>query len=214
TRKLDGGALHDDCVAAVKHAATLCEANGHIIEEATPAFDLAALVPAFLSVWTANLAAAIDFVAMLTGQTPSADVFEGLTWGMYEAGKRVAGSEYLIAKAALQQASRRAAKFHESHDLWLAATLGTPPMKIGTFDIDERDIGKGFMPLFDYVPFTAMQNVTGQPAINLPLFWNDDGLPIGVQFAGPYGDELTLLQLAAELERTSPWAHRYAQIKV
>ncbi|HWY16634.1 MAG TPA: amidase family protein [Rhizomicrobium sp.] len=213
-RKLDGGGLHADSVAAVQSAAKLCSELGHIVEEATPEFDLAALVPAFMAVWTANLAAAIDFVAMVTFQTPSADLFEGLTWGMYEAGKRVSGSEYLIAKQALHRAARGAAKFHESHDLWLAATLGAPPMKIGTFDIDERDIGKGFVPLFDYVPFTALQNVTGQPAISLPLFWNAEGLPIGVQFAAPFGDELTLLQVAAELERAAPWSRHYAQIKV
>jgi amidase len=133
---------------------------------------------------------------------------------MYEAGKRVLGSEYLLAKAALQQASRGVAKFFENHDIWLTSTLGTPPMKIGEFDIDERDITKGFLPLFDYVPFTALQNVTGQPAISLPLHWNKDGVPIGAHFVAPFGDELTLLRLAMELERAAPWSHRYAQVKV
>lgn len=213
-RKLDGGALHPDCEAAVKAAAKLCADLGHIVEEATPQFDIGVLVPSFLVVWTANLAAAIDYTARVTGQTPAPDLFEGLTWGMYEAGKRVSASEYLLAKVAMQQASRGAAKFHDTHDLWLAATLGAPPIKLGTFDIDERDIVKGFLPLFDYVPFTALQNVTGQPAINLPLHWNEAGLPIGVQFAARFGDEVTLLQLAAELERALPWAHRYGQAKV
>ncbi|HEY6577850.1 MAG TPA: amidase family protein [Rhizomicrobium sp.] len=213
-RKLDGAALHADCEAAVAAAARLCADLGHIVEEAAPQFDTGVLVPAFLAIWTANLAAAIDYVAKLTGQTPAPELFEGLTWGMYEAGKRVSASEYLLAKAALQQASRGAAKFHDEFDLWLTATLGEPPIKIGTFDIDERDIVKGFLPLFDYVPFTALQNVTGQPAIDLPLHWNDAGLPIGVQFAAAFGDELTLLQLATELESAAPWADRYARVKV
>ena len=104
------------------------------------------------------------------------------------------------------RAARGAAKFHESHDLWLAATLGTPPMKIGTFDIDERDIGKGFVPLFDYVPFTALQNVTGQPAISLPLFWNAEGLPIGVQLVGAPGADETLLALAEAFQAVFDWA--------
>lgn len=213
-RKLDGNALHPDCEAAVNAAAKLCADLGHAVEEATPDFDLGILVPSFLAIWTANLATAIDYTARLTGQTPSPDLFEGLTWGMYEAGKRVGASEYLLAKGALQQASRGAAKFHDDHDLWLTATLGTPPMKLGSFDIEERDVAKGFLPLFDYVPFTALQNLTGQPAINLPLHWNACGLPIGVQFAAPFGDDLTLLQLATELERAAPWSHRYAQVKV
>jgi len=114
----------------------------------------------------------------------------------------------------MAQATRAAARFHETHDVWLNATLGTPPVKIGTFDMDERDPQKSFAPLIDYVPFTAMQNVTGQPAINLPLHWNADGLPIGVQFVGRYGDELTLLQLAAQLEQAAPWAARYKSIRI
>lgn len=213
-RKIDGGALHPDCTAAVEGAARLCVDLGHSVEEAAPHFDVSLLVPSFLALWTANLAAAIDYTARVTGQTPAPELFEGLTWGMYEAGKRVAASDYLLAKAALQHASRGAAKFHEAFDLWLTATLGTPPVRIGTFDIDERDIAKGFLPLFDYVPFTALQNVTGQPAINLPLHWNGDGLPIGVQFAAPFGDELTLLQLATELERAAPWWQHYSNVKV
>lgn len=213
-RKIDGGSLHPDCRAAVEFAARLCADLGHAVDEAAPQFDVSVLVPSFLALWTANLAAAIDFTARVTGQTPTPELFEGLTWGMYEAGKRVAASEYLLAKASLQQASRQAAKFHEKFDLWLTSTLGTPPVRLGTLDIDERDLTKGFLPLFDYVPFTALQNLTGQPAINLPLYWNGAGLPIGVQFAAPFGDEITLLQLAVELERARPWSHHYTETKV
>lgn len=213
-RKIDGGALHADCEAAVMSAAKVCADLGHTVEEGAPYFDVGVLVPSFMAIWTTNLAAAIDYTARVTGQTPVPDLFEGLTWGMYEAGKRVSGSEYLLAKAALQQASRGAARFFENHDVWLTSTLGTPPIKIGEFDIDERDITKGFLPLFDYVPFTALQNVTGQPAINLPLHWNKEGVPIGAHFVAPFGDELTLLQLATELERAAPWSHRYAQVNV
>jgi amidase len=214
SRKLDGSAMHPDCEAAVRHAAKLCIALGHEVDEAAQDFDLSVLVPSFMAVWSANLAAAVDLVAKQTGQTPAPDLFEGLTWGMYEAGRRVGASEYLVAKDALQRASRGAAKFHEAYDVWLMPTLGSPPMKNGVFDVEERDIYKGFLPLFDYVPFTAFQNVTGQPAMNVPLFWNDEGLPIGVQFAAPFGDEATLFQLAHQLEEAAPWADRYAQVQV
>ncbi|HXL98746.1 MAG TPA: amidase family protein [Rhizomicrobium sp.] len=214
TRKLDGTPVHADCAAAVKAAAKLCEAQGHAVEEGAPVLDQGMLIPAFMALWSANLAAGIDMIARLTGQTAKAEMFEGLTWGLYQAGKGISASDYLMAKMAMQQAARSAAQFHETYDLWLTATLGLPPVKLGTFDMDERDPVKSFAPLIDYVPFTAMQNVTGQPAINLPLHWNKSGLPIGVHFTARYGDELTLLRLAAELEKAAPWAHRYAEIKV
>ncbi|HEY3638263.1 MAG TPA: amidase family protein [Rhizomicrobium sp.] len=208
-KKLDGNPLHPDCEAAVRHAAKLCEDLGHIVEEATPHFELGLLVPSFLVIWSANLATAIDYTARLTGQIPAPDLFEGLTWAMYEAGKRVAASDYLMAKAALQQSGRSAARFHETYDLWLTSTLGAPPMKIGAFDTEEREMAKGFLPLFDYVPFTALQNVTGQPAINLPLHRNADGLPIGVHFTGRFGEDAVLLQLARELEQAEQWGIGY-----
>lgn len=214
TKKLDGSALHPDCVGAVERAAKLCEQQGHIVEEAMPDLNQAMLIPAFMALWSGNLAAGIDFLATLTGQTPAAEKFEGLTWGLYELGKQITASQYLQAKGALSHAARSAAKFHETYDVWLTATLGLPPVRLGTFDMEERDPQKSFAPLIDYVPFTAMQNVTGQPAINLPLHWNDAGLPIGVQFAGRFGDELTLLQLAKQLETAQPWVQRYAEIRL
>lgn len=213
-KRLDGGTFDPDCEAAARSAVKLCSELGHVTEEAAPYFDLAILVPSFMAIWTANLAAAIDFTGTVTGQTPSENRFEGLTWGMYEQGKRVKASEYLLAKAALQHASRGAARFHDNYDIWLTPTLGKPPIALGTLDVEERDIFKGFLPLFEYVPFTALQNVTGQPAINLPLHWTAEGLPIGVQFVAPFGDEFTLLQLAAQLESAAPWSHHYAQAKV
>ncbi len=214
TKKLDGGAIHPDCVAAVEHAAKLCRDLGHEVEEASPALDQAILIPAFLALWGANLAAGIDTIAMLMGQTPSADKFEGTTWGLYEAGKSVSASQYLMAKATLQAAGRQAARFHETYDIWLTPTLGKPPVTLGTFDMTERDPAKSFGAQIDYVPFTAMQNATGQPAINLPLFWNTDNLPIGTQFVSRFGDEETLLKLAGQIEAAAPWWNRYKTVKV
>lgn len=213
TKKLDGRPLHSDCVAAVEAAAKLCESLGHVVEEAAPDLNQEALIPAFMAFWAANLAAGIDYIAKLTGQTPTAAQFEGLTWGLYEAGKRIGASEYLHAKGAMQGAARRAAQFHETYNVWVSSTLGAPPVKLGAFDMNERDPAKSFAPLIDYVPFTAMQNVTGQPAINVPLHWNAAGLPIGVHFVGRFGDEATLLQLAGQLEKAAPWAQRRPKLE-
>ena len=141
-------------------------------------------------------------------------MFEGLTWGLYEMGKSVSSSEYLRAKGMMAAATRTGARFNETYDMWLTATLGSPPVKLGFFNMDETDPIKAFAPLIDYVPYTAMQNVTGQPAVNVPLSWNADNLPIGVQFVGRFGDEVGLLKLAAQLEKAAPWAGQYANVTV
>jgi amidase len=213
-KKLDGSAFHPDCLAAVKHAAKICRDLGHEVEEGSPDLDQALLIPAFMALWGAGLANGIDTIAMLTQRKPTADDFEGTTWGLYEQGKRVSASEFIGAKAQLQMAGRVAARFHEKYDMWISPTLGAPPVKLGFFDMDERDVSKSFGAQIDYVPFTAMQNATGQPAINLPLYWNKENLPIGVQFVGRFGDEEGLLRLAASIEKAAPWAHRYDSIKV
>lgn len=213
-QKLDGTAFHADCVAAVKHAAKVCRDLGHELDEASPNLDQSTLIPAFMALWGGNLASGIDTIASLTGRTPTDKDFEGTTWGLYEEGKKVTASEYLRAKAALEMAGRDAARFHEKYDVWLTPTLGKPPVRLGIFDMDERDVSKSFGAQIDYVPFTAMQNATGQPAINLPLYWNKENLPIGVQFVGRFGDEETLLKLAASIEKAAPWAHRYDTIRI
>jgi amidase len=213
-KKLDGTALHDDCVAAVLNAATLCERLGHNVEEATPHLDQGILIPAFMALWGANLAAGIDTISRLTGEQPTEQLFEGLTWGMYQAGRSVSASEYLRAKAVMNLACREAAKFHATYDVWISATLSLPPVLLGTFDMNETDPVRSFAPLIDYVPFTAMQNVTGQPAINLPLHWNAGDLPIGVQFVGRLGDEELLLRLAGQLENAAPWSENYSRIRI
>jgi amidase len=213
-KSLDGSAIAPDCAAAVERAAKLCESLGHIVEEASPSIDLDGLFTPFTAMWAANLAAPIDMIAQLTGQTPSRQLFEGLTWGIYEMGTKVTSSEYLRAKGMLAQAARNAARFHDKYDMWLTPTLSTPPVKLGTIDMNETDAKKVFASLTDYVPFTPIQNATGQPAINVPLTWNADNLPIGVQFVGRFGDETNLLKLAAQLEKAAPWAGHYAKTQV
>ena len=140
-------------------------------------------------------------------------MLEGLTLGIYEVGSKVTAVQHLMAQATMNAAARTMARFHQDYDVWLNATLGTPPIELGKIDIDERYVLRAFGPIVEYVPFTSMQNATGQPAINLPLQWSKDGLPLGVQFVARTGDEVTLLRLAAELEKASPWADRRPPIE-
>ena len=90
----------------------------------------------------------------------------------------------------------------------MTTTLGAPPIPLGRIDITKRDPLEAFAPVIDYVPFTAIENATGQPAISLPLHWNDAGLPVGVMFAAAFGAEDVLYRLAGQLEQAKPWADK------
>jgi amidase len=108
----------------------------------------------------------------------------------------------------LQRTTRQIAAAFEEFDVLLTPTLGEPPAPLGTFDSPPGEPLAGLFRAAAYVPFTPPFNVTGQPAISLPLAWNEAGLPIGVQFVGRLGDEETLLALAGQLEQAAPWADR------
>jgi amidase len=205
---LAGETVHADCVAAVESAAKLCAELGHEVSEDAPRIDGALTIQGFGTVWLAGLAQAIEGIGMMTAKTPTQDCVEGLTWGLYQQGKAITAAQYLMAWGGLQQVARMVARWQAKYDAWLTPTLGAPPLRLGSVDVMESDVTKALAPLLNYATITPLQNVTGQPAINLPLHWNADGLPIGVQFVGRFGDEATLLALAAELERARPWDRR------
>lgn len=205
TTNLAGQKVHADCIAAVRAAAQLCEDVGHTVEESSPPLDIGLMSEGFMAIWASGLAQQIDFIAMMTGAKATLKTLQGLTLGLYEAGKKISAGAYLNAVTMLQAAGRTVARWHQTYDVWLTPTLGAPPLKIGAVDTSERDPQKSFAPIIDYVPFTAVQNATGQPAINLPLYWNKARLPVGVQFVGRFGDEATLLRLAGQLEKAKPW---------
>jgi len=209
---LDGKKVHPDCVKGVEATAKLLGELGHEVEEAAPQLPIEVLSNSFMALWASGLALQIDVQAMLTGRVPSDNELEGLTWGLYQAGKQVTAVQYQMAIAQIQIMSRLVARFMERYDAWLTPTLGAPPLKLGTIDIHERDPQKAFAPVIDYVPFTALENATGQPAISLPLHWSADGLPVGMMFAGRFGEEALLLRLAAQLEEARPWKDKHPKI--
>lgn len=203
---------HPDCVAAVREAAKLCEELGHVVEEASPEIDGEALIGAFTTLWEADTAAEIDRLAQKTGRAPAKDDLEPLTWELAQRGRRHGAAELLLAFESMQRTGRAAARFHETYDVWLTPTLGEPPVPLGTFDAPPDDLLRGWDRAGTFVPVTPLQNVTGQPAMSVPLFWNADGLPIGAHFAGRFGDEATLFRLAAQLEQARPWAQRHPPV--
>jgi amidase len=108
----------------------------------------------------------------------------------------------------LQRISREVGRFFVNHDVWLSPTLGEPPVPLGTFAYTGQDPFALRRRMAAFTPFTYVANATGQPAMSVPLIWNEAGLPIGTQFTGRFGDEATLFRLAAQLEAARPWSGR------
>lgn len=203
-----GVALHPDCIAAVEDAASLCASLGHEVVESAPQIAPEQIVPMFMVIWGSGLAWTIDGMAQLLGKEPTAEQFEAGTWELYQHGKQIQASQYLLAVQWGQSISRVLGQFMEQYDVWLTPTLGLPPLPIGAMASPVDDPNAGMRVAAQFVPFTPLTNVTGQPSISLPLYWNNDGLPIGSHFTARFGDEATLFRLAAQLEIARPWADK------
>lgn len=203
-----GEAIHPDCIEAAERAAKLCEELGHQVEEAAPQLNYPMLAQLFETVYIAGVALNVEATRLLTGAEPTPDKFETFTWNLYERGRQVSAQQYLIAQALLQQAARQFAALFESHDVFLTPTLGLPPLAIGAVDFMSPATTLLGGKIMSFAIPCPVYNITGQPAISLPLHWNREGLPIGVMFGGRYGDEATLIQLAGQLEQARPWIGR------
>jgi amidase len=201
--------IDPDCVAAVRDAAALCESLGHTVEEASPAIDGPAWAAAFTTLWAAGCAAAIAYWAHQTGRSPTPEQFEPYTWALQQRGHECTAFDVTVAQQRLQQGSLEVARFFTRYDLWLTPTLAEPPPPLGSFDAPPDDPMRPFYRGMEFVPFTPICNITGQPAMSVPLFWNAARLPVGTHFVARYGDEATLFRLAAQLEAARPWAQRW-----
>lgn len=208
TATATGVPLHADCIKAVQDAAALLSDLGHSIEEAAPQINGDLLIQSFMGLWAAGAAWTIDGIAHGLGRKPSAEDFEPLTWALYGMGSKRTASEYLLALQMLQLISRDVARFFEGFDVWLTPTLGEPPVALGSFDSTPENPLQGMIRATAFVPFTPICNITGQPAMSVPLYWNEEGLPVGTHFVARFGDEATLFRLAAQLEASRPWADR------
>jgi amidase len=202
-----GAKLHPECLEAVQHAAKLCAGLGHIVEEADPDLDMVALRPMNARISAANTARSCHMRWKVLEREPNADDVETATWAVYQRGLKVSGIEYIEAIAAAHAAGRKMAAFLTTYDVILSTTLAGPPPKLGYFD-QNGDVRTFTERVTEYLSVTPLHNATGTPAMSVPLHWTADGLPVGVHFAGRYGEEATLLALAAELETAQPWSDR------
>ncbi|RRQ27304.1 amidase [Rhodococcus sp. Eu-32] len=217
-----------EAVAAVERAATLLTGLGHRVEQVAPPYDDRSLSRDFLTIWFAQVyAQVVDIKARLGAKNSQ---FEPDTLAMAEFGRHSGMNAMIAALENTRTYVRSLAEFHTRFDLFLTPTLATPPPRLGATatsplvqlaarvmnamrggrvmalsglldDAIEQNLG--------WVPYTQLANLTGRPAISVPLHWTDDGLPLGVQFVGPLGSERLLLQLAAQLEEAQPWIQRF-----
>ena len=196
---IEGAVVHPDCVAAYEDASRLLASLGHDVEDFEMPFSPDA-VPAFEMLWYA--------VATLAPVDPAQeDQLRPLTRYLRERGRALAASDLIFAQAYLQIIVRSALMILNEFDAVLTPTLASPPVPVGYFEA--VDPPENFERQKAFTPFTALFNVSGQPAVSVPLHWNSEGLPIGVMLAGRMGDEATLISLSAQLEAARPWKDRH-----
>ena len=209
TRTPDGDHGHPDCVAAAEHAARLCASLGHEVTEADwPGFtpEVGAAIGTMIYAATAWV---LRYWIRRVGREPGEDEIEPLTRALWQAGEKVTAADWLLAVEDIQRFSRRVARFFTGFDAFLTPTMSAPPLPIGTMVSTPEDPWRSLEVSSQTVRYAGVvANLTGNPAMSVPLWWNDDGLPIGVHFLGRFGDEATLIRLAAQLETAQPWAGR------
>lgn len=221
--------VHPDCRAAVEDAARLCEELGHHVEEVLPRHDALALGRAFLIVVAANVATEIREGERITNRRATSKDFQLTTWTARMLGEALSAQDFLVSLRALQTEARRLVDVYRGYDLVLTPTLGRPPVRIGELKprgadliaqkliaslnwkallANKKIIDQAAQNTYSFIPFEPVANFTGQPSMSVPLYWNREGLPIGVMFTGHPAEEPLMFSLAAQLERARPWRDR------
>jgi len=228
-----GGIVDKDCVKGLEATARLCQDLGHEVVEAAPQIDGKAFARAFLTIVCVETRATIEEGEVLLNRRASFKDFEPSTWALGLLGRQWRAPELSRSLNLVQLTARQIGEFFERYDVLLTPTLAMPPLVTGALQpkgsqltamkllgrlnaggLINRFSGIDVLAqhVFEFMPYTPLFNVTGQPAMSVPLYWNDEGLPIGMQFVGRYGDEATLFRLASQLEKARPWSERIPPI--
>jgi len=208
TAALEAAGLDPLCERAVRDAAELLSSLGHEVREIDAPWAGQDLLRAFTMVFGTPIAMGMWFGGQVTGREPGAELVEPLSWTIWEGIHERNPLDYLLARTQLTAVSRAIVGTWKDYDAVLTPSLAQRPVRIGEIDSCSADPWEDFRRSGEFTPYTALFNVTGQPAISLPLFSGDDGLPLGVQLAGRPAGEGQLLSLAAQLEAARPWADR------
>jgi amidase len=222
-----GATVHEDCKKGLESTVGLCQDLGHEVIEAEPQIDGKGFAKAFLTIVCVETKATIEEAEVLLKRKASFKDFEPSTWALSLLGKQCRAPEFSRALNVAQVIARQIGEFFTKYDVLLTPTLAMPPVETGELQPTGMravamkllgslnagglinmmsGIGALAEHVFGFMPYTPLFNVTGQPAMSVPLYWNNEGLPIGMQFVGRYGDEATLFRLASQLEKARPWS--------
>jgi amidase len=228
-----GSTVDEDCVKGLEATAKLCGGLGHEVVEAAPQIDGKAFARAFLTIVCVETRSQIEDYEVLLRRKASFNDFEPSTWALGLLGRQCRAPDFSRSINLVQRVSRQIGEFFEKYDVMLTPTLAMPPVVTGALQpkgiraVAMKILGSinaggvintlsGIDTLaeqvFEFMPYTPLFNATGQPAMSVPLYWSDKGLPIGMQFVGRYGDEATLFRLAGQLEKAMPWSGRIPPI--
>lgn len=210
-KPITGVPVDPEVAEITRNAAHLLESLGHHVEEAAPKLDPAALGWASYVVMASAIAADMNDRAKATGIPVGPDVLETITLAMVAFGEKTTGMDYARANATLQGAAITVGDFMANYDVILSPTLAAPPLPLGAISLSP-DVGfeEWGQRAAMWTPYTQLANLTGQPAMSLPLGMSASGLPVGVMAMGRYGEEALLYSLAGQIERAAPWAARRA----
>ena len=199
--------VEEEYLKALAETVVFCKDLGHRVEEADPEIDRASVVPTFLTFAAANMV--VNLASHPTaGRSARKGEVENATWGTAQKGEQISAADYVRATQAAHKLGRQMAAFHASYDVLLTPGLGMLPPKLGWIDMMLEDVDEYWRRVFTFSPFTVWFNLTGQPALMLPLGRSVSGFPVAVQLAGRFGDEGTILSLGAQLEKARPWINK------
>jgi len=208
-----GTPVDPECERTADLAAEVCRKLGHTVSDATPKIDFKAYNTAFGTVLAVQTLAAIYAREAQLGRACTEQDVELVTWYIAQSGRSIDGLTFAAARDVFDQTARDMAAFHQEWDLLLSPTLAQPPAELGKLGLSPKDFRQYAADVSLFSPYTSLANVTGQPAISLPLRLDATGLPSAAMFLGRYAEEATLLSLAADIERELPWSGRRAGFK-
>ena len=200
-----GMAVDRECRKAVEATAKRLEELGHRVVEDDPTYDEEVLLDPMVTIWSVGNATDHDIVAARIGRAPRRGELEITTWELVERGRKVSAVELVRAVDLIHAATGAMAPFFEKYDAWLTPTLSQPPLPLGVLNQSYGGADEWWRFDLSFNPWNSVANLTGNPAMSVPLAWADSGLPIGMLFTGRYGDESGLLRLAGQLERAYSW---------